>query len=1079
MNFLFKTITIFLFLFSSANADETGSASIFSFFNGTALENNEVLLDGKYSYYTDEDGSVELILEIGTHQVEIFAKDESGQNLGYSKKSIAIKEGRDTQIIATFNDEGTTPKVEIDTPVGQSGLVIVDESEHTGTIHGLVLTSDNNLPIINARVFVKGTTIDTKTDENGNFYVNVPADMKLSISIVHSEYSAQTINDIKVAKDDTINREIKLTPASMELEEFIVLAPKVKGSIASIMAEEKNTNAITNIIGSDQMSKKGDSDAASALKRVTGVTLVDGKNIYVRGLGDRYSSIEMNSMPLPSPDPLKRSVPLDIFPSGVINSMKVQKSATPDIPSNFGGGYVDIRTKDSSKDDYVKLTVGVKGNSNTGKDSLTYQGSSTDWQGFDDGYRAIDSSILNESKIVVGQPQKQFVTEVKIGNTIIREGYTKDEISQFTQNYIGDREYAVRSQKLPLGGSAAIEAAVNFQPADKHKITLFGNYQYKQEHKSREEEIAKYSMKYLSNSELSDQPTQYGTAVKSYSDYSQAGIFNIGYNYADVFKIKYTKLYTHNGTQVTKLTHGAFGSNQGEIYSFYDLQWEERTLNADQISGNFDYAILGEESNFRFGAESTSATLSQPNNYRYYYLESSASINGAPFMSNQSSNHVATNLQSEDDLTAFYLKNKFHFNLLSEDDYIDIGYSSSEKTRISKQNKYFLQYQNTATTPVNTYTDGVDTIYDDYVRDDIDYNDRNFILQTLSAPKDYFDADVSEANFYVSTFLKPINNLEVLFGARQVDVTQTTYQYTLDSTNPDMTQRTNVIRNSNDLVVDDIYPSAAVKYKINKNNVFDFTYSKTYIMPDLREASDGIYSHPYDIADIEGNPNLVYTDIYSYDLQFSHYFSDTENVKFGLFYKDLDKPIEDVMKPTSSLPIYSYDNANRATIIGFEIDGRKKLNFINSKLKNFYVMGNFSYSDSDVTLREEQENTYTNNHRQLQGLSQTVLNIALSYEKTDKSATLSYNKMGERIRKVGMIEDQGLTSEANYPDYYEDPAAILDFAWIHKLNYGLSYKIKIGNILDEKTIWYQGDKSYVTNSFKKGRDYSFSVSYKY
>ena len=146
----------------------------------------------------------------------------------------------------------------------------------------------------------------------------------------------------------------------MELEEFIVLAPKVHGSLTSVMAEEKQSNAITNILSSEQMSKKGDSSAASALKRVTGVTLVDGKNVFVRGLGDRYSNIEMNSMPLPSPDPTKRIVPLDIFPSGVISSMKVQKSATADIPASFGGGYIDIRTKDSAKDDYVKLTLEFK-----------------------------------------------------------------------------------------------------------------------------------------------------------------------------------------------------------------------------------------------------------------------------------------------------------------------------------------------------------------------------------------------------------------------------------------------------------------------------------------------------------------------------------------------------------------------------------------------------------------------------------------------------------------------------------------------------------------------------------------------
>jgi len=1067
MKLLFKTLTIFSLLISSVCADETGSASVFSFFDGVALENNEVLVDGKYKYFTDEDGSVEIILEVGKHQLEIFAKDENGNNLGYAKKSVDIKDSRDTQVIATFKDDSAEAFVSIDTPVGESFNSAA--SKFTGLLSGVVLTSDKGLAVQNARVFIKGSSTEAKTDENGKFTIKIPAGVDVSISVVHSEYSAQTINKLRVEKDGTISQEIKLTPASMELEEFIVLAPKVHGSLTSVMAEEKQSNAITNILSSEQMSKKGDSSAASALKRVTGVTLVDGKNVFVRGLGDRYSNIEMNSMPLPSPDPTKRIVPLDIFPSGVISSMKVQKSATADIPASFGGGYIDIRTKDSAKDDYVKLTLELKANSNTGKDSITYQGSDTDFLGFDDGYRAIDSSIINNSEIHLGERTKSFTTRY----------FTEEELSEFTQKYVANRDYSVTNQNLPMGGSGSLEAAVNYKIADKHKITLFGNYKYKQEHKYREEEINKYSMNIYTDT-LIAKPTQTGTSKKSFSDYSQAGIFNIGYNYADVFRIKYTKLYTHNGTQATKLTHGKFGSNQDEIYTFYDLQWEERTLDTNQISGNFDYALFNQESNFRFGLENATATLTQPNNYRYYYLQDSSSIDGAPFLSNQNSNHVSVNLDSNDEQNALYLKNKFHFDLLSEDDYIDIGFTANTKTRESKQNKYFLSYANTATVPVNTYTDDIETTYDTFIRQDIDYNDRNLLLSNLTLPSDYFDAQVDESNFYLSTFLKPLDSLEVLLGARQVNVTQTTYEYKEDSTNPDFALRRNIIRTSKELSIDDIYPSLSLKAKLDDNNHIDFAYSTTYIMPDFREASDGFYSHPYEIADILGNPDLVYTDIVNYDLKYSHYFSNSENIKFGLFYKELDNPIEDVMLPTSSLPIYSFDNSDSAQILGFEIDGRKKLNFIYDKLNHYYISGNFSYSNSDVTLTPEQEVIYTNNHRQLQGLSQIVLNLGLSYEVRDRSITISYNKMGERIRKVGMIESNGgEVPDSRYPDYMEDPAAVLDFVWIETYKNGLSFRVKLGNLLDGETLWYQESKSYVTNRFKKGRDYSLSLSYKY
>ncbi|MEA1983262.1 MAG: hypothetical protein U9N39_06940, partial [Campylobacterota bacterium] len=230
----------------------------------------------------------------------------------------------------------------------------------------------------------------------------------------------------------------------------------------------------------------------------------------------------------------------------------------------------------------------------------------------------------------------------------------------------------------------------------------------------------------------------------------------------------------------------------------------------------------------------------------------------------------------------------------------------------------------------------------------------------------------------------------------------------------------------------------------------------------------------YEIATVKGNPDLVHTDISSYDLKYSHYFSDTENINLGVFYKNLDNPIEDTVDTRNALPLYSYANMDNATLYGIELDGRKSFAFIDSYLNNFYMSGNFSYTKSDVTLTPEQEEEFTSNHRELQGLSPIVVNLAMSYEKKGRNVTLAYNKMGERIRKVGMID-----ATDHYPDYYEVPPQILDFVWIEQFDGGLTATLKLKNLLDEETIWYQGSKDNITNKFKVGRFYSFSVAYKF
>ncbi len=1051
----FWFLIILLLLTPAAfSADESGSISVFVFSAGKPLADIEILVDGDASYRTDADGSQKIVLPGGMHQIEVFGKRQDGQNLGYIKKTAEIKNGKDTQMLVRFVSDDDD-LITIDTPLEGKSTALT-KADGKAFLYGTILSSETNKPVLNARVFVKGTSVDARTNEDGSFQIEVPANVPLSISLVHSEYSSHTLKNVIFLNDEHVAKEFRLSPASLELEEFVVLAPQVKGSIASIVAEEKTTHSISNILSSEEFGKKGDSSAAAALKRVTGVTLIGGKDVYVRGLGERYSNIEMNSMPLPSPNPLKKAVPLDIFPGGAISSMKVQKSASADIPSSFGGGYIDIRTKDSSrKEDYIKVSVEAKGNTDIGDDMLTYEGSDTDMFGFDDGYREIDDNILNNSRVTPG--------ERVAGLTL--DNFSEEELSQLTQDYV-NRDYDVDTEEQPPGFALGAEGAKAFDLADRHHFTLFGNYKYETESQSRIETYKNYNMQ-KSTGRLYQDASQQGTIDKSITDYAHSLLFNLGYNYNHLFNLKYTKLFTHNAEKVTRVVDGIMGSNDEDMTKYF-LDWEERTMNVDQLNGDFNYSLYGHENNFTFGLELAQAELYQPNNYQYTFRNE-----GEPFLDHKISNDIANNLESTDDLLAFYLKNKFHFNLLSQDDYIDIGFSTSSKERESKQNKFFLQKIGAGSiVDDQDMTGTIEEIYDTYVRADIPYIKRSLLVNQLFKPADHYDADVDETDFYVNAFFKPDEKIEVLFGARSFDFSQTVYQYEEDRDNPDMSKRRLIAKVPEKLAVSDIYPSLAVKYLYNKDNIFDIALSKTYITPDLREFTSGEYFHPYEVATIVGNPELTNTDIYSIDLKYGHYFSDTQNIKFGLFYKYLDKPIEDVMLPSSSLPIYSFDNSDSAVLYGLEIDGRKDLSFISKILKDYYISGNVSFTESEVTLTKEQEDIYSTNNRELQGLSPVVVNITLGYEIKKRSITLSYNKMGERIRKVGMIDDGNY-----YPDHYEDPAALLDFVWIEKFRNNIDLKLKVGNILRGETVWTQDGRE--TLAYKLPTTFSLGVSYSF
>ena len=177
------------------------------------------------------------------------------------------------------------------------------------------------------------------------------------------------------------------------IEEVVSTGTRLKGTATAVLEERKNQAFVADILGAEQISRTGDGDAASALRRVTGLTLVDGKFIYVRGLGERYSSTQLNGASVPSPDPTRNVIPLDLFPSDIIESLSVQKAFSPSMPASFGGGNVDIRLKTIPSDFIFNMGGSIGGNTENFDDAYQYSGGSNDWEGQDDGFRAVPAAI--------------------------------------------------------------------------------------------------------------------------------------------------------------------------------------------------------------------------------------------------------------------------------------------------------------------------------------------------------------------------------------------------------------------------------------------------------------------------------------------------------------------------------------------------------------------------------------------------------------------------------------------------------------------------------------------------------------
>ena len=1058
-----RAVVLLMATVAALFAAQTGELSFYLMKDGKPLANQQVAilktgntLIKHAGYTTDSDGYLYAVLDEGRYQLQVIAvADDTPQ--AFVRKNFAVEAGKESQLIVSLKGDNTVAFEDEETPTVAAADLNVTESvkKALGVVQLSFISSEDDKAIKNARVFVRGLSVDIKSDKKGNAVVEIP-EGEQTLSVIHSDFSSQTIK-VTVLANETVTKFVELTPAAMELEEFVVLAPQVEGSVASLTAEKKNSSAIADIVGSEQMSKKGDSNAAAALKRVSGVTLVDGKNVYVRGLGERYSNVELNSMSIPSPNPYKRIVPLDIFPASIIGSLKVQKTYSADLPGNFAGGYIDLRTKEDVSENYAKLSFALKAHSSAldGTQGDYYEGGSSDFLGLDDGTRDIPSTVFNNGKVVVGQRPPRF--------SPYGTGLSQDDILAMTKE-MAARSIDTHKENVPFGGKGSIEFSRKFEIDSDNSIGVLANYAYDQSHKSISEQFFGYSIDGLGN--ISDEADTYGTNRRTYSQYKQNGMLNVSYNHDDAFKVKYTKLYLLDTVERTRVSDGVIGSNS-DLQRLYSLDWEERILNADQLSGMWRHRLWS-EMQLDFGMQWTTASLNQPNNVKYDYIDYTGSGDHYELKTQSAQNLINHNLTTDDDVKSLYLNETAQTDLFSEKDRIDVGLDVTNKTRESRSTKFFMKAQKATNISYEDAQRTPDYILDKFVTQSSDsYFATTFLVQPLFSPSDYYDADLVETGFYIKSLLNPTENFEVALGIRKADVTQTLHEYTIDSSTG------LVVIEDNEMVIDKLLPNLDIRYKFSEDDQLRFGYSQTYIYPDFREFSSSGYFHPDEAATVIGNPELVHTDITNVDLRFEHYFSTTESWSVALFYKYLDNPIEDVSRPSTSLPVYSFENTDFATLVGFELDGYKTLDFIDADMEYFYVSGNLSYTKSDVTLSVEQTEQFTTNHRPLQGLSPFVFNASFGYDDTEgRSINLAYNYMSERIRKVGLKN-----GVQEYPDQYEIPPHVFDFTWQERFMEGLDAKFKVRNLLDGETVWEEGDNT--TKRYRSGRSFELSLSYKY
>ncbi|OQX81735.1 MAG: hypothetical protein B6D61_00280 [Bacteroidetes bacterium 4484_249] len=913
----------------------------------------------------------------------------------------------------------------------------------TGTLRGKITDAETGEELIGAAVMVEGTFQGSSADLDGNYSIpNIQA-RTINIKCSYISYESQTITGITINPDNVTILDIKLNSVSVGLEEVVVAARAVCNTESALLTMQKKTASVMDGISSQQISKSGDSDAAGAVKRITGVSVEGGKYVYVRGLGDRYSKTTLNGAEIPGLDPERNTVQMDIFPANAIDNMIVYKSFSPNLNS-FTGGLIDIVTKDFPEEFNLSFSASFEFNtqSSLNDNFLTYEGGKTDWLGFDDGTR--DFPVQPED-ITLYPTDRDAIDATTMKFNKIMEPTTKS--SFLNQSY----SLAVGDQIKLFGKPLGYNIGINY----KSEELFFDN---------GERGLYKLTD---ANAEVLNVEQKYNeTAGRTEALLGSLVSFNYKINNNN--KLGYVLLYNHSGIKNTFYHIGEKPSDEiGMIIQNRELGFQERSILANQLKGEHFIESWG-KLKINWVVSYTNSRQKEPD-LRFFtnsYYPNAAGI--AQFEINPSKYKAPSRFnRAMDELN---LDNKIHFelpfSLLGSKSKFKFGAAYVYKDREFAEEK--IDYQ----TQIQYYNGSVSDYLDDSnigqnhsMYDPLTRQNYGLYVQNATDTRNSYNGIQSVLGGYAMADMLLTAKFRVELGLRFEGNRMET-----------ASKKKNIEKGK--LNDNDILPAINLSYTLVKNMNLRLAYTRTLSRPTFREIAPFASFSPV-APTIVGNPNLKRTLINNFDLKWEYFMKPDEVISFGVFYKNFIDPIEMVDNPVAVNPEISFQNVEQARNYGFETEFRKSLDFINP-IRNISIGVNFAYIKSEVSvdpLELESIHALDPDHpdtRPLFGQAPYIVNALMSYKNDllGMSANLVFNVTGERI---------SLVTKGGTPEVYEQPFPQLDFNISKNLGKHFVLTLKAKNLLNSisKEVYTYKDIDYSYYEFSLGRVFGFGIVYNF
>lgn len=884
----------------------------------------------------------------------------------------------------------------------------------TGTIKGKVLDTRTGEELIGVNVVIEGTKIGASTELDGFFEIKgVPAGkVVLVASYIGYETQKQEVN---VAANKITAANIKLKESSIMLEGATITVERVTNTESALVLETKEAKQVVSGISRQQMAKTQDKDAAQAMARVPGVTIVENRFVMIRGVSERYNSVMINNVVAPSTEVDKRTFSFDLISSSALDRMMIYKSGAPELPGDFAGGVIKIYTNNIVEKNFTEInfSTGFR-NGTTFQPYFQSQGSGTDFLGFESGNtRGLPDGFPNTTDLKNSNRAAQLRQDAgrSLNNNFVAT--ERMAIPDFSMGLTFGRKYNVGKRELT--GLTSINASQSFQSFQRDFFRYF--------------EWEDRSIPVVQRFAFMDDSYQKENKISVMSNWALRLSPNS--------RIRFSNFFAQVGENETIIRNGEdFLQRPNDKLRNYLMGYRSRSIYTGQFEGIHD---VSDKTELRWVVGGSYLGESEPDlrRFRTYRPKNAEETQGYIMQLPPSSNLFETG-RYFGSLSEFSVNNGFDYTYqlgesLGNKQQLKAGYYVDYRARDFDSRYFSYLYPGFFSSQVG---DSLSRLPLDQIFAPENIKTRDgFVLEEGTRPIDAYRA----SNFLTAGYVGvnyPMGLWNFSGGVRG--------EYNLQTMNSrDDFGRIDVSRPTFNIL-----PFINTSYSFDERNLMRISYGRTLNRPEFRELAPFLF-YDYKLeAGRVGNPDLQTALIDNLDIRYEFYPRPGETVTFGVFGKYFDRPIENRTIITTEQPQFTFINAAFAFNYGAELEFRKSFEGmgLGRIFDRFGMNLNASYIFSQVDLGEvavAQQRT-----RPLQGQSPYIINAGVFYDDDVRkfNAAINYNVFGPRIFSVG---------DVLFPTIFELQRHSLDATVSKELANGMFLKIGIQDILNYPYRFFQ------------------------